>query len=113
MNRSDKINEQNQTILELENEKKNLYNQLEGKNQKITSLKNIIDQINMRIHSLEVENDQLISENKTIKMKCLNKDKEIILLKGIKSNFENIIQTCNRFQSSIIGHNCNFINDQK
>ena len=33
MNRSDKINEQNQTILELENEKKNLYNQLEGKNQ--------------------------------------------------------------------------------
>ena len=67
----------------------------------------------MRIHSLEVENDQLISENKTIKMKCLNKDKEIILLKGIKSNFENIIQTCNRFQSSIIEHNCNFNNDQK
>ena len=34
MNRSDKINEQNQTILELENEKKNLYNQLEGKKSK-------------------------------------------------------------------------------
>lgn len=89
------------SVEEMEGKYIMLDNEMTEKDSKIYELESENNQ-------LELENDQLESENRELEHDIEIRNKEIKLLKQIKSNFEDLLQRINTYQEPILEHNCEF-----